>query len=384
MSLSSASATPSAHASPGASPSPEAVHDMVCEFITAQAEASGGGWAGYREVFLSAEVQDLIRSRLMAEAGGAAGSSSGAAGSSIGDGSRSPKKQKKKRKLDDAIAAAVPAPAAAADEVSWTVCCLDGTTFSVALPEHAPVAEAKRAIGVLRELSHFAMELFVKDREEPLEDEERLSSAEKVPLFMLPKPASDRLALEALFKSCGGAGWKKKGGWMTDAALGEWEGVTVDAETRVIKLVLSSNNLAGPLPSEIQQLSALRRLHLNGNKLTGPIPAELGQLGALTELYLNANQLSGPIPKELGQLGELRSLLLNENQLSGPIPKELGQLGGLTYLLLNENQLTGPIPVELRQLGKLRYLWLQRNQLSGQQALRLHMQEHNPGCACCC
>jgi Leucine-rich repeat (LRR) protein len=200
----------------------------------------------------------------------------------------------------------------------------------------------------------------VKDREEPLEDEERLRSAEKVPLFMLPKPASDRLALESLFKSCGGAGWEQKGGWMTDAELGEWEGVEVDAEGRVTELHLDMNNLAGPLPSEIQQLSALQTLDLRGNKLTGPIPAELGQLGALTELYLNANQLSGPIPKELGQLG------------------------GLTYLLLNENQLTGPIPVELRQLGKLRYLWLQRNQLSGQQALRLHMQEHNPGCACCC
>ena len=70
MPVSSASATPSAHARPGTGPSPEAVHGMVCEFITAQAEAeaSGGGWAGYREVFLSAEVQDLIRSRLMAEA----------------------------------------------------------------------------------------------------------------------------------------------------------------------------------------------------------------------------------------------------------------------------------------------------------------------------
>jgi hypothetical protein len=143
MPVSSASATPSAHASPGDSPSSEAVHDMVCDFITAQAEAeaSGGrGWAGYREVFLSAEVQDLIRSRLMAEAGG------GAAGSRSDGGSRSPKMQqqqkKKKRKLDDAVAT-VPAPAAAADEVLWTVCCLDGTTFSVALPDHARVAEAK-------------------------------------------------------------------------------------------------------------------------------------------------------------------------------------------------------------------------------------------------
>jgi hypothetical protein len=231
---------------------------------------------------------------------------------------------------------------------------LDGTTFSVALPEHAPVAEAKRAIGVLRELSPFAMELFVKDREEPLEDEERLSSAEKVPLFMLPKPASDRLALEALFKSCGGAGWYQKGGWMTDAGLGEWHGVTVDAEGRVIKLDLWNNNLAGPLPSEIQQLSALQRLNLSCNKLAGSIPAELGQLGALMHLSLAVNQLSGPIPKELGQLGELTDLFLDGNHLSGPIP------------------------VELRQLGKLKVLYLQRNQLSGQEALRAHMQEHNP------
>jgi hypothetical protein len=52
-------------------------------------------------------------------------------------------------------------------------------------------------------------------------------------------------------------------------------------------LVLFSNNLAGPLPGEIQQLSALRTLDLNGNKLTGPIPAELGQLGALTALRLH-------------------------------------------------------------------------------------------------
>ena len=249
--------------------------------------------------------QDLIRSRLAGAAAAAspAEPSDGAADPSSSDGPRSPKK----RKLDQASAAPA-AAAAAADEVSWTVCCCDGATFSVALPDHARVAEAKRAIGVLREVSHFAMELFVKDREEPLEDEERLSSAEKVPLFMLPKPASDRLAVEALFKSCGGAGWKKKGGWMTDAELGEWEGVEVDAEGRVTELALYSNNLAGPLPSEIQQLSALQELDLGSNKLTGPIP------------------------------------------------------------------------VELRQLAKLTYLNLEDNQLSGQEALRLHLQEHNPAC----
>ena len=317
------------HASPAASPSPSAVHQLVCDFVTAQAETeaeAGGGWAGYRGVFFSAEVQDLIRSRL-AGAASPAEPSDGAADSISSDGPNSPKK----RKIDQASPAPA-AAAAAADEVSWTVCCCDGATFSVALPDHARVAEAKRAIGVLHDVSRFAMELFVEGEEEPLDDERRLSAADKVPLFMLPKAASDRLALEALCKSCGGADWRVKDGWMTEAELGEWEGVTVDEEGRVVTLMLYANNLAGALPREIQQLSALRNLHLAGNKLTGPIPAELGQLGALKQLYLENNQLSEAIPAELARLPALKAL------------------------------------------------WLQSNQLSGQEAFRSQMEEHNPKC----
>jgi hypothetical protein len=175
----------------------------------------------------------------------------------------------------------------------------------------------KRAIGALRAVPHYAMELFVQGEEEPLDDEKLLVSAEKVPLFMLPKAASDRQALEALFRSCGGAGWVKKGGWMTDADLGEWEGVTVDAEGRVSKLLLISNNLAGPLPSELGQLSALQGLWLSSNKLTGAIPTELGQLKALTALVLSNNQLSGPIPPELWQLGTLRYFLRGQQTAVG-------------------------------------------------------------------
>ena len=184
-------------------------------------------------------------------------------------------------------------PAAADDEVSWTVYCMDGATFSVAVPEDTRVAEIKRAIGALPEVPHYAMELFMEGEEEPLDDEKRLMSAEKVPLFMLPKAMPDRQALEALFRSCGGAVWMNKGGWMMDAGLGEWAGVTVDEEGRVIKLELSGNNLAGPLPSGLRQLSALQVLDLFNNKLTGPIPAELGQLQALAWLDLRNNQLSG-------------------------------------------------------------------------------------------
>ena len=349
----SSSAAPSVLASPATSPSPAAVHDIVCEFVAAQAQAETAasvGWAGYREVFLSAEVQDLIRARL--EEGAAAASP---VEGSISGVARSPKK----RNLEADAAPAPPPPAAAAAapaaEVSWRVCCLDGTTFSVAVPEGARVAEMKRAIGALREVPHYAMELFVEGKEEPLDDEKRLVSA-KVPLFMLPKQVSDRLALEALFKSCGGAGWERKGGWMTDAGLGEWQGVTVDAEGRVTELDLCFNYLAGPLPSEVLQLSALQELNLGENELTGPIPAELGQLTVLTALDLYANQLTGLVPAELGQLGELKVLDLRYNELSGAVPAELAWLPALAHLFLYNNQ------------------------LSGQEAFRSQMEERNPNC----
>jgi len=325
-----------------------AAHAIVCDFVTAQAASSetaaSSGWASYRAVFLSAEVQDLIRARL-----GGDGQDDAEDTSADGGGQGGPKK-KKKRKLD-----AGPAPAA---DVSWTVCCLDGATFSVVVPEQARVAEIKRAIATLREVPCFTMELFVKDVEEPLDDERRVGLADRVPLFLLTKCPSDRLALEALFKSTGGANWTNKTGWMTDAELGDWHGVTVDEEGRVTRLELAENGLAGPLPSGMQQLSALQGLLLFKNQLTGPIPAELGQLaGVLTHLLLSDNQLSGQIPLELGQLGALHFLLLHNNQLSGPIPAELGQMGALEDVDLGANP-----------------------QLTGQEAFQGHMQAQHPDC----
>jgi hypothetical protein len=218
---------------------------------------------------------------------------------------------------------------------------MDGATLSVAVPEDAPVAELKRAIGVLHEVPCFTIELFMKDVEEALDDETPLRSLGRVPLFLLLKQASDRLALESLFRSCGGAGWERKGGWMTEAELREWEGVAVDAEGRVTELDLHNIGLVGSIPRDIQQLSALRKINLRNNELTGPIPAELGQLAGLTELSLFNNKLTGPIPAALGQLGALAFVSLNHNELSGAIPEELGQLGALECLFLEKNQLTG-------------------------------------------
>ena len=55
---------------------------------------------------------------------------------------------------------------------------------------------------------------------------------------------TDKEALIALYNSTNGAGWRKKQGWLTDAPVGEWYGVTVEGE-RVVKIDLQNNNLRG-------------------------------------------------------------------------------------------------------------------------------------------
>jgi len=48
---------------------------------------------------------------------------------------------------------------------------------------------------------------------------------------------------------------------------------------------LSSSGLAGPLATELGQLSALTVLRLSSGKLSGTIPTQIGQLTSLKELY---------------------------------------------------------------------------------------------------
>ena len=199
----------------------------------------------------------------------------------------------------------------------------------------------------------------------------------------------DREALVALYNATGGPNWADSTNWLSEAPIGEWYGVTADATGRVTHLDLNHNNLSGPIPAELGNLSNLRELVLWQNQLSGPIPsalqnltqlahldldvnrlsgtipAWLGDLEALTELHLRHNQFEGSIPPELGKLPSLTLLSLHDNLLTGQIPSELGNLSSLTDLRLNNNRLTGSIPAWLGDLSNLTVLYLGRNELTG-------------------
>ena len=177
--------------------------------------------------------------------------------------------------------------------------------------------------------------------------------------------AADRAVLVALHHSTGGANWSRNSNWLSDRPIGEWQGVTTNSNSRVIKLRLTANNLTGTLPAELGGLSNLTELSLSSNRLTGEIPPELGRLSNLTKLGLGTNRLTGEIPPELGGLSNLAELSLSGNELTGEIPPELGGLSNLTELNLYGNELTGEIPPELGGLSNLTELNLYANQLSG-------------------
>ena len=174
----------------------------------------------------------------------------------------------------------------------------------------------------------------------------------------------DRATLEVLFHAMDGPNWASSDNWLTDRPLSAWYGVRTGSG-RVTHLQLIENNLSGPVPPELGDLTRLTYLQLDGNNLSDSIPPELGSLGGLAYLNLSKNRLTGSIPAEFAKLDALWNLDLAENGLTGSIPAELGSLDGLSILCLDGNNLTGSIPPELGSLESLHSLCLQHNNLTG-------------------
>mmetsp|Transcript_27107 Transcript_27107/g.62379 ORF Transcript_27107/g.62379 Transcript_27107/m.62379 type:complete len:162 (-) Transcript_27107:279-764(-) len=70
---------------------------------------------------------------------------------------------------------------------------------------------------------------------------------------------------------------------------------------------------------------------LDYNQLSGPIPSTIGQITGLTALALALNSLTSYIPSEIGQLTNLKNLSLQGNPLCLPVPAEVDALAQYTY-----------------------------------------------------
>ncbi|MFA6954626.1 MAG: fibronectin type III domain-containing protein [Thermoanaerobaculia bacterium] len=168
-------------------------------------------------------------------------------------------------------------------------------------------------------------------------------------------PVSERDALIAIYNKTGGPNWANKSGWLgAPGTECSWFGVFCNQSPNFVAILdLRANNVTGPLPVELAQLTKLEELYLQGNALNGTIPKALANL-PLRTLNLGQNQITGAIPTELGSTSTLRSLVLDMNDLTGGIPSALGQLSLLITLHVHTNpRLGGTLPPELAALKNL-------------------------------
>lgn len=97
-------------------------------------------------------------------------------------------------------------------------------------------------------------------------------------------------------------------------------------------LSLQRNRLEGTPPSELGLLQELKQINLEANLLTGDrIPLEWFALENLTQLHLGKNRFTaGPLSTQIGQLTKLQELDLTITGITGTLPTELFQLTDLS------------------------------------------------------
>lgn len=197
----------------------------------------------------------------------------------------------------------------------------------------------------------------------------------------------DSIALCGMYKALDMANWAPVNGvsWAFDLErpLNEWKQIKLDENGRVkgwqvVGMQKSDTNFRFTIPSDIKNLTQMRKIALNTWNLGG-IPEELGQLSHLDTLALIGN-MTGTIPASLGNLSNLRYLSISGNVqkdpsssssiirvcgLTGGIPVTIYNLTKLELLRINCTKLGGTISYNISRLTKLKELYLEENRLSG-------------------
>ncbi|KAF8653892.1 hypothetical protein HU200_062028 [Digitaria exilis] len=201
----------------------------------------------------------------------------------------------------------------------------------------------------------------------------------------------------------------------TDCCL--WEGITCNGKRGIREVSLPSRGLEGHISPSLGDLHGMLRLNLSGNTLAGPLPDQLMGSSSIVSLDVSFNHLSGGLqelpsstpdrPLQVLNISsnffagvfpsttwektrnlvalnasnnsfsgwipssvcisspDMTMLDLSYNQFSGYINPGLGKCSALRVLKAGHNNITGTLPDELFNATSLEYLSLSNNQLGG-------------------
>ena len=106
-----------------------------------------------------------------------------------------------------------------------------------------------------------------------------------------------------MYYALDGPNWSNDQNWLSPTVPNpcDWYGVVCDRLGKIVREIdITSNNLGGTIPSDMNMLSTLRFVQLSDNNIGGTIPClALGSLPELSVLYLDRNQLTGTINGDL-------------------------------------------------------------------------------------
>ncbi|RDX67989.1 putative inactive leucine-rich repeat receptor-like protein kinase, partial [Mucuna pruriens] len=131
---------------------------------------------------------------------------------------------------------------------------------------------------------------------------------------------------------------------------------------KLVSLQFRGNNIQGPIPHGIQNLTLLQNLDLSFNSLSSSIPDWLYGLHHLNFLNLEYNKLNGTISDALGNLTSLVELHLSNNQFSENPFESLRSLSKLSSLEIGDNHFEGVVKEDhLANLTSLKVFYASGN-----------------------
>uniref|UniRef100_A0A0E0JVQ6 Leucine-rich repeat-containing N-terminal plant-type domain-containing protein n=1 Tax=Oryza punctata TaxID=4537 RepID=A0A0E0JVQ6_ORYPU len=122
------------------------------------------------------------------------------------------------------------------------------------------------------------------------------------------------------------------------------------------------NRFSGKIPNSIGQLKRLEELHMNNNNLSGELPSSLGNCTNLVTINLRSNSFTGELAKvNFSNLPNLITLDLATNYFTGIIPESIYSCSNLTWLRLSSNRLHGQLTNRIENLKAITFVSLSYN-----------------------